>query len=305
MTDCPHYATRLSTVSQNPPNKITMKMSLKLLAAVAVVSAANLNAATMLMDWGSTTYVTSAASFSNPAPTDSGLTRVYPYSSATAVSPSSGYTGPTFYAAIQYSQASGTLSNITRQIANDNTNGDYISLTTASPTNVSNTLNALIFFKKSDFQNGMSTPTVTLDSTSAFNITRGNGGFTANTKSVRAAVLDGTQWYLSSASVDPTANNTTYTILADASAGMWGTYDPTTTPMGTIPSSFTTPGSSFTNIQAVGFFVDATRTSTGANSNIFASFSGFEASAIPEPATWALLAAVGTFFMVTRRRRRE
>jgi hypothetical protein len=125
----------------------------------------------------------------------------------------------------------------------------------------------------------------------------------SSTKEIRMAVVNDGIVYLSQTTFS-TANST----LADASLELWGAWDPSGAPIPAGPTSFTTLGSTFTNIQGIGFYGNGTYTSTNTSQARIVATS-FMANAtittVPEPTTEALmgLSAVGMVLYVKRRRK--
>lgn len=265
------------------------KALLPILSCIAAVGIAN---AATIINWQGD-YVVNTGTLAIGSATASGTTNTWQYSSSVAKSPSSSYNGTVFYGAIMNDSLGGPQGLTQAQLVN-NAAGDRITIgSNNSQTN--QLIRGLIFFKKEDFSSLSEASNITFDSTSSITIV--NAG-SSGTYTLRAAVLDGTQWYVSQTA--QTSFSGTLSI-ADASSANWGAWDPTGAPIADDPSTFTTVGSSFTNIQAVGYFFEAFR-SSGTNS-VSTSTSQITFLAIPEPSTWALLAVGLTAVTVLRRRR--
>lgn len=261
------------------------------LAALALVHALPLNAAT-LIDWQGD-YVASTQQLVLGSATASGTTNTWQYSSTATKSPASGYNGTVFYGAIMNDSAGGPL-NLTQAQVVQNAAGDRLTIG-SNVTQNNQLIRGLIFFKKSNFANLSGASNISFDSSSAITIV--NPG-SSGTYTLRAAVLDGSQWYLSQ-----TAAASGTLSIANAATVNWGAWDPTGAPIADDPGTFGTLGSTFTNIQGVGYFFEAFRSS---GTNLVSSVtSQITFSAVPEPTTWALLAGSLTTLMIFRRRRRE
>lgn len=263
------------------------------------------HAATIIADWGGD-YVSASRGFVLPTATDTGTTRTYNYSSSTAISPASAYAPPTgksgtFYGALQ-SAATGPGAALqsfnAARIFNSGTT-DYINvqgdLAAAGATNFT-TISGLVFFKKADFLNSLNTGSITFDSTSSFTMDiRTSTGTSA--RLVRMAVQDGSQWYLSNSS---RASAGTFSI-ANLSSQNYGAWNITSSsaPLPSAPGTFATAGSTFTDIQAVGFYFDVPQ--NDGNRPVL-SINSFSLTAVPEPSSILLLTMGLTSAMIFRRR---
>ena len=267
-----------------------MKKFLYFLLALSIAPSA-INAAT-LIDWQGD-YVPTTQQLAIGTPTANGTTNTWVYSSSVAKSPSSNYSGTVFYGAIMNDSAGGPL-NLTQPQLVHNAAGDRITIGSNNSQN-NQLIRGLFFFKKTNFANLSGASNITFDSSSAITIV--NPG-SSGTYTLRAAVLDGSQWYVSQTA--QTAFSGTLSIT-NASTASWGAWNPSGAPIADDPSTFATAGSSFTDIQAVGYFFEAFRSSgTNAVSSVT---SQITFSAVPEPTTWALLAGSLTTLMICRRRR--
>ncbi len=268
------------------------KIIIAALATAALMGAAQ---ATTILNWGGD-YVSANAQMVLGTPTDTGLKRTWAYSDTTAKSPSSGYSGPTFYGALE-SESSAGPTDLTVKRVTQNAAGDRIDVNNDQSTATYNRAAGLIFFKQADWL-ALTSGAVSFDATSSIDIR-----FTANNRNSggsRAAVLNNGTWYLSS--TEFTAYSGTLSI-PNAAAENWGAWTATGAPLAAPPGSFTTPGSTFTQIQAVGYWFDVTRSgSTPRNANVAVDQIIF--NAIPEPGSVGLLALGAAAFMIRRRRMR-
>lgn len=248
-----------------------------------------------LVSFNSTDYVTANQNLSLPTPVNNGTVRTWEYSATIATDPSSNYTGPTFYSALQLDVTSGTHGFGQAQVVN-NVAGDRLTLQSNS---VIGNMTTFVFFKKEDFANGSgATDTISFNSTSAFSINlNANGGGSA----LRAAVLNNGTWYLSSTSFTGTGVKT----ISDLSAQTWGAWDPTGAPLDAAPGTFSVAGTSLTNIQAVGFWAYNVRGSANLMSVITDNISFTGLVAVPEPSSAAALAGLGVLGLAALRRRRR
>jgi hypothetical protein len=175
---------------------------------------------------------------------------------------------------------------------------DRIQLSFNSATN-GDFLQGLIFFQKSDFI-GSPSGAISFDGTSSASMTNGGqAGSAGPGGGTRFAVLDGSTWYLSNTDFNGFAGTTT---IADLSTENFAAYDPTGAPLNSTPGSFTTAGSTFTDIQAVGYYFglgSVSASSTGMP------ISAFEISGVvvPEPSTAVLfLGGLAGLALIRRRK---
>jgi hypothetical protein len=116
----------------------------------------------------------------------------------------------------------------------------------------------------------------------------------------RIAVLNDGVWYLSQTNL--TSSTGTLTI-SDASAAMWGVWSGVdgASPLPVVPTTFTTPGSMFENIQGIGIYFTVTGNGDTAGARFELTNFSATSAAIPEPAIApALLLGIG--LLVSRRR---
>lgn len=217
-----------------------------------------------------------------PTLTTNGETLVYDNDFGTAIvtngaiSTGGSYTGPTIYGSFRHGVTGGTAGApplppyITRIENSDKINFNTRNTNTVGEIDLAATVDMMFVFKKADFGSGFNTGSVTFDSASAFVVTTTT--WSANSKSMRAVVQNGSIWYISQ---DQSTNNAgIHTIVTNASAARWAVWDPLTSiDISMVPDfSSTVAGSTFADIQAVGIYGHLTRDS-GANGTLAAGIS--------------------------------
>jgi len=254
---------------------------LRLTLIVIAIVVGSVGRAETLVHWGGD-YVTGSRNFNLPTPVDNSGTRTYPYSSTTALSPTTGYVPPTgrsgnFFGTLENISDDGTPENFgAARVSNDVLLGD--SFYVQQKSGVPGMVRGMFFFPKSGFLAGGAGP-IGLDGVSGslnINVLADSGSF-------RFAVQNGSQWYVSQ------SQRTAIGLfeLADFAGESWGAWNPATTPIDLLPATFTTGGATLTDIQAFGFTFTATR-----HSSAQIGVREFRIEAVPEP-TGVLLAAVG------------
>lgn len=242
-----------------------------------------------------------------PTQTTSGNARIYDNdlgsiwlaSGATAGSGNkSTYTGPNIYMAMRQSDGSGTPpAAIT--VARSQVTGMQI---TGAATTGGTVLDVLLVVKKADFANGLN-----LESSLGFSDTDGFvmsvAQYNADSKSLRAVVLNGSTWYISQAENVNVSASSQKVVLTDAASALWAVWDPLTSiDASTLDFTTTVAGSTFTDIQAVGFYQHMTKAATGPIYQVTKMDIGV--TAIPEPATVGML-GLGTLVTLAVRRFRN
>lgn len=302
------------------------KISTRVALACALAASAEAQSTT-IVDWGtSSSYVTANTVLNYSATTGRA------FDLTTPLSPTSGYSTPsglssTFYGGMSYTSTAGTpawgLASGAR-VFNSDTSAAFSGLDTLRlyPTwgNTSGSgdgASKFYFqgvFLKSDFLNGASSQAVsiaTATDTVNWSAVIGTGYQSANVRT-RLLILDGSQWYASSALFTTYTAGTTSTAAATTSVAnlnlsslTWSTYDPTS------PATFGTfsAKTSFSDVQAVGFYVhlpSLASITAGTNGAFVMSDFSITATAIPEPSTYAgLLGAAALLGVIIRRRRAQ
>jgi hypothetical protein len=215
------------------------------------------------------------------------------------VTPLSGYSTPTdrtggIYGVFQQETTATTKTYSSLRLFNGTTGSDFINLVGQSPS----TLSGLIYFTKNEFLNGFNSGAFSLSSVEEIKLTL--AADSTGTAVLRPAVLNGTDWYLSSSSsADISAGIRTF---QDVGSSTWATWDPSEFPLPPAPGSFGTSSDTLTDIQAFGFYFNVQREGQ-ARLNV----SGYEVTAVPEPATVSLLllSAAGLWAARLVKRRRS
>lgn len=250
------------------------------------------------IQWGGTGHVTADQSFTLPGtPVDSanGI-RTWNSLNSPLISSGAAYTGPALYGVLQ-NQVPG-YEDIRAQITNTG-GGDRIQIEGSNSENITREISGLLYFKKQDFQNG-------LDQAAGIGFAA-DGNFSMNIltlpasdggpRQVRFAVQNGGQWYLSQSLI---GGNGSFAMnnLPDS---MWATWDPTSAPLNARPggTDYTTLGSTFEDIQAIGYYFVSARTSGTQRPTVTVDAFSASLQAIPEPSTYALIFLVG--LLVVRR----
>lgn len=261
-------------------------------------------AATTIVDFGGD-YVSNPTfaplNFGSTSTTGNTLTSLY--SDTVPKSPSSGYTTPpgksgTFYGAFETTTPSATpafgLSRVTNASPNDTV------LMNGGSGAGTNTLLGLYAFLSPDFLNGANTGSVSFDENSSLSLTI----LASAAGTIRMAALNDGQWYLSE-TVYSVATASTFTV-DNPNEINWGAWTPPTS--GTfpaVPSLFDVAGSTFTDIQGVGFYFARSRVTVGPAF----SWNSFQATAlvvpVPEPGVGSLLLAATAATLCVRRFRRN
>ncbi len=266
-----------------------MKTSLKLLALIAALPLASLNAA-VLVQWGATgtppstqgatDIVTANQNYVSASTTYNGTVANNPIVGANY------YTVATGRSPFFSTGSSGTPTGLVESAASGDRLVQYQSVGTGL------TFRSMTVWTAANF---LTIPTgLTLEAVSMNIVTR--GGANIINAGVRVVVQQGANFYISAAQ---SFNNTFATKTFSLATETWYNFTPFASGVETIGSVATF---SLADIEGVGFYT------TAENSNIAATNTGsqisyFQATAVPEPGTWALLAVAGTLFMVTRRRR--
>jgi hypothetical protein len=254
-----------------------------------------------VVHWGdSPDYVTGSANFAFSGSNTNG--NVWRSGAPQNVSPFVGYSAPSgrtgdIFAVFQQETTSATKTYAALMVANGLTvvDNDYIRMQGQN----SSTISGLIYFTKTGFLNGFSSGALSLTSVEEIKLTISSVSSAADSAVLRPAVLNGTDWFLSSSfSIDFSAGTRTF---GDFSSSTWAAWDPTQFPLPTAPGLYGTASETLTDIQAFGFYYNVQRGSAP-RLNV----SGFEVTAVPEPKTVTLLlAGVGLWAARYFKRRRR
>ena len=302
----------------NTKQKLISRLGPAVAAALVMAATASLNAATVV-NWGpSTGYATGSLTLNRYV--DSGGQNTIAYSDSASLSPTGILNpGPTFnaryYGAAKVTQSDGNYTNgnglNNARLLNDQAaagGNDMMSLSTRSVgrTGATVSITGLYLFNKADFLGGGASAAVALDSTSTV-----SGMFATQSSNnpvvlsrVALVVQQGGLYYRSGFLNEVTTGITT-AVNFDMSTISWFDYDPT------LIDDFSGSAASvsFTDISAIGYLQNATKTSSAATSGnnlqLFSSNFTVNATLVPEPGTIALcglglLAVVGR--KVLRRR---
>ncbi len=265
-----------------------MKTSLKLLAVIAALPLASLNAA-VLVQWGETgvgnqgatdivtgnvNYAVRTNTFTAGAADNPTVDANY-YPNATGRS-------PIFAAAASLNIANGLIGQAA--------SGDRLTYYQTIATGL--TFRSMTMWSSTNF---LSSPTgMTFDSVTmnigARDVTNINAG-------ARVIVQQGASYYVTDA--QSFVGGTPQTLAFNLTTATWFNFTPFVSGVEVIGSSATV---SLTDIEGIGFYATVengalVNTATGSQASYF------QATAVPEPATWALLAGSLTCLVVLRRRR--
>jgi hypothetical protein len=248
--------------------------------------AGSVGRAETLVHWGGDS-VTGSRNMVLPATTTSGGTVTYAYSGTTALTPSSGYSPPAdrsgaFFGALENISNDGTPRNLGAARVSNNLTDDFLYVQGNS--GVPGTVRGLFFFPKAGFLAGGSDAIALGGVSGSLEIRT-----LSATGSFRFAVQNGSQWYVSESQRTATG----LFDLADFAGETWAAWDPATTPIDPLPTTFSTSGGTLADIQAFGFTFSASR----GDSTPSVSIEEFMVVAVPEPAA-GLLAAMGIVGLV-------
>lgn len=280
-----------------------MKKLLATILAATALAGSSAFAAVVYVDFGSSDYTSTSTplrSGQNGGTFAGATPYVISYSDSSTLSPSSNWTGTNaaFYGGVTSGFAGGAPTVFTSTVAQISPTKDRvrIGINPASGGNLAN-VNGLVYWKQSDFLNGGSTQTISLDSNSSLSL---NITGVTNFRG-RWVIQNGTQFYVGSSTNFTTAASQSLSGTALANE-VWSPYDPATSLVWTAGGTTKTTAQ-LTDITAVGFYY-LMGTNTGvANQTFNVTFDSFGFTAVPEPTTWALLAGSLTALVIFRRRR--
>lgn len=274
---------------------------------------------TPILIWGDTKHVTGSDPLVlSGTPVVEDHVAKYSYSWDTPLSPGAGYTGPTFYGTLEahagakaiedglvpgFSQAQLLAGAQTRmRIDAENVN---------SATTPRGTLRGLIFFKKEDFIGGASGSGAIVQFDESSTISLNASSLNSSPRHVHIAVHarigDSWEWYLSETRVTVAGT----LEIANAGAENWAVWGDISAegllPAAPTSGSYTIAGSSFDDIDAVGYHIFMTNSSNGSSHPFmqFGEFSVAAATTIPEPAHALLLVVLALAGMSIYGRKRS
>ena len=255
--------------------------------------------ATIGVNWGGSSLVTETQSLILGSPSDSGGIRTYTDAGIPITPSAPVYTGQKFYGVLQ-NQTGSTPQNLAEAAIVNTVSKDSLTIRGAtydSSNPIARSITGLIYVKKEDFLNGLSSAEkieFSAGSTLSLTIDAFVAGGTGSARMARMAVLNDGLWYLSQTYV----SNTGVFSISDPTTEKWALWNPSGAPLATTPSVFTHLGSEFEGIQGIGFyFLDSFAMASTTAQPVFR-VDSFQASfaSIPEPSTVSLL--MGVFFVV-------
>lgn len=269
---------------------------------------AGLVGAEMMFNFGpSTSYVTGDAAF-NDGPGNATVGSTYierqNYSSTTALTPSSGYTGPAFYGGYEIT-STGLADGYTKRQVRDKTPEDYLFLQAYATGGYNGDMSVAGFFlfKQQDFLSGYETGSLSVTGLSV-TVNCYNDGI--HTQQGRWVVEKGGNLYVSQTAL--TIYGTTKVSVL-GSDELWALYDPADA---VNRLNFDQAGATFAtmdlaDITAAGIYYEHDLWAVGTGNEAFSfAVKDFEVlgAAVPEPASMVLLAFGGILVLGLRRKRR-
>lgn len=268
-----------------PWNSGTKALALCFLTTLMFLFQSGEAPAAILLDWGSTRSAAST-NLAVGSSVDNGHTRTWlDVKSSTKAD----YTGAPIRAMLEQSTDNSSPADLAiAKISAGAEIDDILVLKGIVENPGSATIRGLIYFQKADFLNGGNNEPISLadHSTLTLNIRKANG-----TTSVRMAVLQGSQWYISDVAFNIPAAGDIVT-LTDLSSHTWGAWSPIGGALPALPESYSVATSTLTDIQAFGFYFEATRNNAAPEINITGFKVDAEVGSIPEPSL-ALLSGFG------------
>lgn len=245
------------------------------------------------IQWGGTGHVTTDQWFDlpgNPVDSANGIRTWNSLNSAFVSSSGGAYSGPAIYGMLQ-SQVPG-YEEIRARISNVGA-GDRIQLEGSNVEGITREISGLLYFKKEDFLNGLDQSAglaFAADGTLSMNILTLPGS-DGGPRQVRFAVQNGNQWYVAQSFL---GGNALYT-LNDLPDTLWAAWDPDAAPLNARPSAgdYTILGSTFEDIQAIGYYFVSSRTSGTQRPTVTVDAFSASLQSIPEPGTYALIILAG------------
>jgi hypothetical protein len=223
------------------------------------------------------------------------------FSDSEALSPSSDYTGPTFYGGYQFSSSS-VDGHLSRQQIRNGTTEDSIYLQSYSASGWEGSelsLHAVYIFKQEDFLTGHTT-----GSNSITGLSISSNSYSAGTG--RFVVEIAGSYYVSNSTFSASGTKSLILDSTDLATEIWALYDPSSDLNFDQTTTFATL--SLNDVTAVGFYIERDEW-TGSDSSTpyglgITSFEVNGTTIIPEPSAFALIAGALALGCVIRRKPR-
>lgn len=273
-------------------------------ACMLAIAASPVRSATIAVSYGGNYVITNTTNsriwgtYVETSPSSGNYQKTIPFNLSSALSPASGYSGPTFYGgATAFQVASATsAANYQSRIVDSGT-ADRIQIQTgglgAGATSgwAANT----VIFLKADFLGGLSSQTISLGTGSNLSFTYANAASNMAPGSCngRFLIRDGTTWYISESNLSPSSLSTDTSLSLDPSAVNWAVFTLESS-SGVLANfdqgSATFSSHSFTDVTAVGFYGERDSLGTAAAAGgLVGVLNGFNFSVVPEPSSAVLL----------------
>ncbi len=223
------------------------------------------------------------------------------FSDASVLSPTSGYTGPTFYGGYQFSSST-VDSYLSRQQIRNGTTVDRVTLQAYHPSGFTGSelsLQSAFIFQQADFASGHTAGSNTITSLSVKSNSFG-AAFVG-----RFIVEVGGAYYVSNSTASFSSSATTTLDGAPLTAETWATYNPITD-LNFDQDTATFAALALNDVTAVGVYIEADSYTGTGNSPFAVGFDNFTVqgtTTVPEPETFALIIGLGALGGAIIRRR--
>lgn len=274
--------------------------------------------ATVLFSTGpSTTWVSSNAAYQRTAAASGSGPYTYTnaFSDTTALTPSSGYSGPTVYGGYSFTSSTINSGFSAQYVRNAAFTGsyDYLWLQTQQTGGWDGSelsMHGTYLFKQSDFGSGYTTGILNISNISVTMIGYGSADSAGNSYDAtgRFMVQIGGVYYVTESTFSLTGNAVTTFSLNSLSSQRWAVYDPSSS-LDFDQSAATYGTLTLTGVTEVGvYFEDDSWTGTSSSTSAFGlglSSIIVEGSVVPEPSTMAMATTgMGALALLYARRRR-
>jgi len=266
-----------------------------LLVCTQTILLSSLTASIALLDWPDASDIEGTLSFQNMGSPETTTNRqTYRQlnlgGTPLLVAETGIYNGIDVYGAVEYFDSSNSFSEST--YARTQNSPDVLQYGKQSVSGSDTGMKGLTAFAKADFASLSGSSMVSFDSNSQFDMIV--NWENSDSLTLRFAVLDGSQWYLSETSASDTFS------ISDLASENFGAWNPGSSGiLGAEPGAFSTSGSSISDIQGVGLYFDHTR----AGNSGWLQIENISVTAVPEPSSYATIAGILSLVLLAMRKR--